>query len=96
MNPVYIDLYIAFACSWLCIETNISLKKLNEDKQHWLNRAMTKTRRYAKGQGPTLSVGIRIAACFGLTFAAWMPLLLTSLLWPVTVPIYVIENIRKG
>ncbi|EAM1616276.1 hypothetical protein EU642_21815 [Salmonella enterica] len=85
----YIDLYIALTCGWLCIETNLTLKRLESDKTHWLNRALKRTRRYAQGKPMTVSVGSRVFACFGLTLLAWVPVLLASVLWPVTVPIYV-------
>ena len=91
MSPQMVDMYIALTC----IETNLTLKELEANKQHWLNRALTKTRRYAKAQGPTLSVAIRLFACLGLTLAAWVPVLMASAFWPVTVTLYVLCTLKN-
>lgn len=95
MIPKWIDLYIALACGWLCIETNLTLKMLEQDKQHWLNRSLTKTRRYAKAQGATMSVVLRVGAAFALTFGAWIPVLIAALVWPFSVFLYVSSTLNN-
>ncbi|EIP9221046.1 hypothetical protein LT875_002493 [Salmonella enterica] len=94
MHLNYIGLYIACAVAWTVIETQLSIQRMENDQNHWLQRAMKRCRKWADRQYPPISVGGRILACFFLAIAAWIPVLLVSACWPVTVTIYVLCNFR--
>lgn len=90
----YTGLYAACAVAWMVVETQLTLQRMENDEKHWLQRAMKRCRKWANRQSTPVSVGGRILACFFLAIAAWIPVLLVSACWPVTVIIYILCNLR--
>lgn len=88
-------LYVIAAVAWTVIETQLTLKRLEANEKHWLNRALKACRNWSKDKPLPVSVGARILACFVLSIVAWIPVLLTSAAWPVTVTIYILNNRTK-
>ncbi|EPT1451888.1 hypothetical protein ACVOZ6_003476 [Escherichia coli] len=94
MNLPLIMMYVACAVAWTFIETQLTIMRLESEPTHWLRRAMVSCRSWASRQCLPISVGARILAAFGLAIVAWIPVLLASACWPVTVTIYVLCNLR--
>ncbi|EBA6160015.1 hypothetical protein H8U31_001369 [Salmonella enterica] len=92
INPV--GMYAACAVAWSFIETNLEIARLDRNDKHWLNRAIRAVRDWSKNQSPAVSVGARMLCCFGLAILAWIPVLIYSAVWPLTVLIYVVVNAR--
>ncbi|ENE5752142.1 hypothetical protein ACFLMW_003790 [Salmonella enterica] len=88
-------MYMCPAVAWTVIETSLSIERIENDERHWLNRTMKRIRNWSKHQSKPVSVGGRILACFFLAILAWIPVLLVSFVWPVTVLLYVIAQLRK-
>ncbi|EOH1034848.1 hypothetical protein ACLMYS_003821 [Salmonella enterica] len=88
-------MYMCPAVAWTVIETQLSIGRIEDDEKHWLNRTMKRIREWSKKRSTPVSVGGRILACFFLAIAAWIPVLLVSAVWPVTVLIYIFRNLRK-
>ncbi|ENQ1546077.1 hypothetical protein ACEOHC_003889 [Salmonella enterica] len=94
MQISYPGLYIACAVAWTVIETQLTLQQMENDKNHWMQRAMRACRKWADRQHPSISVGGRILAAFGLSIVGMVPIFFLSAIWPVTVTIYVLCNFR--
>ncbi|EIW6162767.1 hypothetical protein MF451_003764 [Salmonella enterica subsp. enterica serovar Saintpaul] len=88
-------MYLCPAVAWTVIETQLSIDRIENDERHWLNRTMKRIRAWSRNRSMPISVGGRILACFFLAIFAWIPVLLVSFIWPVTVSIYVFCNLRK-
>ncbi|EKK6596332.1 hypothetical protein POJ32_004224 [Salmonella enterica] len=87
-------MYLACAAAWTVIETQLSIARIDDNENHWLQRAMRRVRDWTKKRSTPVSVGTRMIACFVLALAAWIPVLLVSAFWPVTVTCYVLCNLR--
>ncbi|EAB4417332.1 hypothetical protein D7B12_18040 [Salmonella enterica] len=95
MRINYVELYIACAAAWIFIETQLSIRAFETNENHWLQRAMRGCRNWASRQSRPVSVAGRIIASIVLALVAWIPVLLVSLCWPVTVTIYILCNLRN-
>lgn len=87
--------YVCAAVAWTVVETQLSLSRIEGDDKHWLNRAMDKIRTWTTKQSLPVSVGVRMLGCVVLAILAWIPVLIVSFVWPVTIPIYAYLNYRK-
>ncbi|EDL8063725.1 hypothetical protein CTA21_16365 [Salmonella enterica] len=94
MHLNYPTLYVALALGWMTIETNLSIARIEANDKHWVSRSMRWLRDWGKRHSRPVSVGGRVLAAFGLAILAWIPILLASFCWPVTVTIYVLSKLR--
>ncbi|EDY2029988.1 hypothetical protein GTB64_004430 [Salmonella enterica] len=94
MSVNMIGLYVACAAAWTVVETQLSVQRMEDDPDHWLQKAMRAVRDWTAKKSAPVSIGVRMIACFGLAIAAWVPVLLVSICWPVTVFCYVVCNWR--
>lgn len=88
-------MYVAAAVAWTVIETSLTIARIEDDESHWLKRAMRRIREWSMKQSMPVSIGFRIFAGVALAIIAYIPVLIDSALWPVTVSLYVYINCRK-
>ena len=97
MSPQTIVMaYSCGAIAWQFIETQLMIERIKGDKKHVVSRAMRSLGQYADRKGRIQSSALKVVGGTGIALLAFIPVLLASFLWPVTIPIYILANIEWG
>ncbi|ELK5289342.1 hypothetical protein Q6670_004009 [Salmonella enterica] len=95
MSPqTIVTAYSCGAIAWQFIETQLMIERIKGDKKHVVSRAMRSLGKYADRKGKVWGSALKVFGGTGIALLAFIPVLLASFLWPVTIPVYILANIE--
>ena len=87
-------IYASAMLAWQFIEMNLMIERIRADRKHFIAVRIIRLREWAKGKNKYWGGFVKAVAGMGLALLAWIPIIISAAIWPISVPVYILTNIE--
>ncbi|EMD0638809.1 hypothetical protein VPZ60_004225 [Salmonella enterica] len=95
-RELIVQAYICGVIAWMFVETQLTIQRIGNNPKHLVARGMKKLRTWAEKQPDYLCPMIKATGGLVLALAAFVPVLVSAVSWPVSIPTYILSSINWG